>query len=90
VSGRSIHLSAREFTLLELLARRAGDVLSRQEITEHVWDWAYEGTSNVVDVYVRYLRQKLAPFPEAPRIETVRSVGYTLRIPVRDVSGSDR
>jgi len=74
-----IPLSAREFSLLELLLRRRGDVLSRTEILEHVWDFAYDGTSNVVDVYVRYLRDKVdRPFDKGA-IETVRGAGYRLR-----------
>ncbi len=83
VDGRPVSLSAREYALLELFVRRAGDVLTRTEIIERVWDWAYDGTSNVVDVYVRYLRAKLAPHPSAPRIETARGVGYVLRVPDR-------
>jgi two-component system OmpR family response regulator len=72
-------LSAKELALLELLLRRAGEVLSRTEILEHVWDFAYEGTSNVVDVYVRYLRDKVdRPFGRQA-IETVRGSGYRLR-----------
>jgi two-component system OmpR family response regulator len=81
VAGRPIVLSAREFALLELFVRHADDVLTRTEILDHVWDWAYEGTSNVVDVYVRYLRLKLEEQPDSPRIETVRGVGYVLRTP---------
>lgn len=74
-----VPLSAREFSLLELLLRRKDDVLSRTEIIEHVWDFAYAGTSNVVDVYVRYLRDKVdRPFGRAA-IETVRGAGYRLR-----------
>ena len=80
VDGRPVSLSAREYALLELFVRRAGDVLTRTEIIERVWDWAYDGTSNVVDVYVRYLRAKLAPHLSAPRIETARGVGYVLRV----------
>jgi two-component system OmpR family response regulator len=80
VAGRPLGLSPREYALLELFVRRAGDVLTRTEIIERVWDWAYDGTSNVVDVYVRYLRSKLAPHPSAPRIETARGVGYVLRV----------
>jgi two-component system OmpR family response regulator len=80
VDGRSLNLSAREYGLLELLVRRADEVLTRTEIIERVWDWAYEGTSNVVDVYVRYLRAKLADHPSAPRIVTARGVGYVLRV----------
>jgi two-component system OmpR family response regulator len=80
VDGRPLALSPREHALLELFVRRAGDVLTRTEIIERVWDWAYDGTSNVVDVYVRYLRTKLAAHPAAPRIETARGVGYVLRV----------
>ena len=86
VGGRPIALSAREFALLELLMRRAGEVLTRAEIIEHVWDWAYDGTSNVVDWYVMTLRQRLGTGPDIPRIETVRGVGYTIR---SDGTGGD-
>jgi two-component system, OmpR family, response regulator len=75
----SISLSAREFSVLELLLRRKGEVLSRTAILEHVWDFAYDGTSNVVDVYIRYLRDKVdRPFGRTA-IETVRGAGYRLR-----------
>ncbi len=80
VDGQPLSLSPREYALLELFVRRSGEVLTRAEIIERVWDWAYEGTSNVVDVYVRYLRSKLAAHAAAPRIETVRGVGYSLRV----------
>ena len=74
-----IELSAREFALLELLLRHKGEVLSRTSIIDHVWDFAYDGTSNVVDVYVRYLREKVdRPFDRSA-IETVRGAGYRLR-----------
>jgi two-component system OmpR family response regulator len=74
-----ISLSAREFAMLELMLRRKGEVLSRTEILEHVWDFAYDGVSNVVDVYVRYLREKVdRPFGRNA-IETVRGAGYRLR-----------
>ena len=74
-----VALSAKEFALLELLLRRKGDVLSRSEILDHVWDFAYDGTSNVVDVYMRYLRDKIdRPFGRRA-IETVRGSGYRLR-----------
>jgi two-component system OmpR family response regulator len=79
VEDRPIELSPKEFALLELFMRRQGEVLSRREILDHVWDWAYDGTSNVVDVYVRYLRQKLGDAPRLPNLETVRGVGYVLR-----------
>jgi len=75
----SIDLTAREFALLEYLMRHAGEVLTRTQLIEHVWDFAYEGDSNVVDVYVRYLRNKVdRPFGR-DQIETVRGAGYRLR-----------
>ena len=77
----SIELSPREFALLEFFMRRPGDVLSRTVILEHVWDYAYDGTSNVVDVYVGYLRQRLSSVDAVDLIETVRGVGYRLAIP---------
>jgi two-component system OmpR family response regulator len=74
-----ISLSAKEFALLEFLMRHPGEVLTRTRIIEHVWDFAYEGGSNVVDVYIRYLREKVdRPFDRSD-IETVRGVGYRLR-----------
>jgi two-component system OmpR family response regulator len=74
-----IGLSAKEFSLLETFMRRPGDVLTRLDLLEHAWDFAYESRSNVVDVYVRYLRAKLdRPFG-VQSIETVRGVGYRLR-----------
>jgi len=79
IDDRPLGLTAREYALLELFVRRAGDVLTRTEILERVWDWAYDGTSNVIDVYVRNLRTKMAGSPSAPRIETVRGTGYVLR-----------
>ena len=76
----AIDLSAREFSLLELLLRRKGQVLTRTQILEHVWDFAYDGTSNVIDVYMRYLREKVdRPFGRHA-IETIRGAGYRLRI----------
>ena len=76
--GAAVDLSAREFALLEFLMRHAGEVVSRSRILEHVWDVNYEGFSNVVDVYVGYLRKKLElPFGR-PLIRTVRGVGYGL------------
>lgn len=77
--GVEIELTAKEFALLELLMRHPGRALSRSAIIDQVWDFAYAGTSNVVDVYVRYLRDKVdRPFGERS-IETVRGVGYRLR-----------
>jgi two-component system OmpR family response regulator len=73
--GQLLALSPKEFALLRLFMRHPGEVLSRSRILEHVWDFAYDGGSNVVDVYVGYLRRKLA----TDALETVRGVGYRLR-----------
>ena len=74
-----IALSAKEFSLLEAFMRRPGEVLSRYQLLEHAWDYDYENRSNVVDVYVRYLRQKIdRPFG-TDTIETVRGAGYRFR-----------
>ncbi len=74
-----ITLSAKEFALLETFMRRPGQVLSRYQLLEHAWDYAYENRSNVVDVYVRYLRDKVdRPFGH-DSLETVRGAGYRLR-----------
>ena len=70
-----VDLSAKEFAVLETLMRRPGEVLSRLDVIEHAWDIAYESRSNVVDVYMRRLRDKLG----RERIETVRGSGYRLR-----------
>jgi two-component system OmpR family response regulator len=78
-AGSPVDLTAKEFALLELFMRHPGEVLSRTRIIEHVWDFAYEGDSNVVDVYVRYLREKIdRPFA-SDSIETVRGTGYRMR-----------
>ncbi|MEO5940678.1 MAG: response regulator transcription factor [Candidatus Limnocylindrales bacterium] len=74
-----IELTAKELALLEYFMRRPGEVLTRSRIIEHVWDFGYDGDSNVVDVYVRYLREKIdRPF-HRNTIETVRGSGYRLR-----------
>ena len=72
--GTEVHLSPKEFALLETFMRRPGQVLSRLQLLEHAWDFAYDNRSNVVDVYVRYLRQKLG----RDSVETVRGAGYRL------------
>jgi two-component system OmpR family response regulator len=78
-AGVEVRLSAKEFALLHELMRHAGEVLSRTHLIDHVWDTAYDGASNVVDVYIRYLRDKLdRPFGRET-IETVRGAGYRLR-----------
>ncbi|MDX6616037.1 MAG: two-component system, OmpR family, response regulator [Solirubrobacterales bacterium] len=78
---KEIELSSREYALLETFMRRPGEVLSRYQLLEHAWDYEYENRSNVVDSYVRYLRDKVdRPFGVAS-IETVRGAGYRLRKP---------
>ncbi|MBW0119619.1 response regulator transcription factor [Pseudonocardia abyssalis] len=74
VEGRTVDLSAREFALAETFLRHAGQVLSREQLLSHVWGYDFDPGSNVVDVYVRYLRRKLG----AERIVTVRGMGYRL------------
>ncbi len=79
--GEEIALSAKEFALLEAFMRRPGDVLSRFQLLEQAWDYEYENRSNIVDVYIRYLREKVdRPFG-VESIETVRGAGYRLRDP---------
>lgn len=73
--GVELALTPREFALLEVFMRRPGEVLTRFELLEHVWDSGYENRSNVIDVYVGYLREKL----DRAAIETVRGAGYRLR-----------
>jgi two-component system OmpR family response regulator len=74
-----VRLSAKEFQLLETFMRHAGEVLSRYQLLEHAWDYDYENRSNIVDVYVRYLRDKIdRPFG-VTQLETVRGAGYRLR-----------
>ncbi|HEX7188625.1 MAG TPA: response regulator transcription factor [Actinomycetes bacterium] len=74
VAGRSVDLSAREFALAEVFLRHPGHVLSREQLLSRVWGYDFDPGSNVVDVYVRYLRRKLG----ADLIETVRGMGYRL------------
>ncbi len=76
--GREIDLTSREYALLEYLARRAGDVVGRADIAEHVWDEHYDAFSNVVDVYVQRLRRKLDDGHEPSLIRTRRGQGYQL------------
>ena len=78
--GRTeLHLSPKEFSLLELFLRHPGALLTRSQILEAAWDFAYDGTSNVVDQYVTYLRKQIdVPFGRHD-LETVRGMGYRLR-----------
>ena len=77
--GKTISLSAREFALLEYLIRNQGLVLSREKIENNLWNFDYEGGTNVVDVYIRYLRKKIDEDFSPKLIHTVRGVGYVLR-----------
>ncbi|NUT53868.1 MAG: response regulator transcription factor [Saccharothrix sp.] len=79
--GAEVRLTPREFALLELLMRRAGEVLSKTEILQQVWDAHYDGPANVVEVYEGYLRRKLASARGPAPIETVRGAGYRLADP---------
>ncbi|MEM7538060.1 MAG: response regulator transcription factor [Chloroflexota bacterium] len=76
---QEIHLTAKEFDLLELFMRHPNQVLTRDQIFEHVWEYDFDGESNIIEVYVRYLRTKLETGNQARMIQTVRGVGYTLR-----------
>jgi len=76
-----IALSPKEFVLLEELMRHSGEVLSRTHLLDHVWDVAYDGDSNVVDVYVRYLRNKIDRPWDRRTLQTIRGVGYRLTGP---------
>jgi len=78
IRGRELVLTAKEYALLEYLARRAGDVVSRADIAEHVWDDRYDPMSNVVDVYVQRLRRKLDHRESESLIRTRRGEGYQL------------
>jgi len=77
VSGRTVELSAREFALAEMFWRNPGQVLSREQLLSHVWGYDFDPSSNVVDVYVGYLRKKLG----SDLIQTVRGMGYRLTAP---------
>ena len=78
-SGRTIVLTAKEFAVLEYLMSNAGTIISSTELIDHAWDSNYEGFSNVVQTYIRYLRQKLSVAGETDIIETRRGAGYVIR-----------
>jgi DNA-binding response OmpR family regulator len=75
----SIELTAKEFQLLEYLMRNSGHVLTRTQILDHVWGYNFDSFSNVVDIYVHYLRNKIDKGYDEPLIKTVRGVGYSLK-----------
>ncbi|MCM3886932.1 response regulator transcription factor [Frankia sp. R82] len=86
--GAPVDLSAKEFALLHLLLRHPEQVLTRTFIIDHVWDDAFDATSNIVDQYVRYLRRKIDDPDGESLIETVRGVGYRLHLPPESASSS--
>lgn len=79
-AGNEIELSAREYSILEVLIRNAGTVMSREKIESGVWNYDYAGGTNVIDVYIRYLRKKIDDGYEKKLIHTVRGAGYVLKI----------
>ncbi|MFY9718357.1 MAG: response regulator transcription factor [Candidatus Cybelea sp.] len=78
--GRAVPLGATEFRLLEFLARNAGIALSRTQIVERIWDYDFDGSSNIVDVYVSQLRRKLGKIGARSIIETVWGIGYRVKL----------
>jgi DNA-binding response OmpR family regulator len=79
--GRVVDLTPREFALLEFLMRNVGRTLSRSRIADAVWNYQFDSNTNVVDVYVNYLRRKLGALPDGTELVTVRGVGYRLDAP---------
>ena len=77
--GEKIDLTAREFTLLDYFMRHPGRVLTRTMIAEHVWDYSFDTSTNVIDVYVNYLRKKIDTDREPKLLHTIRGVGYVLK-----------
>lgn len=90
VGSQALPITGRAFAILELLARRRDRLVTRAEITEHVWDWAWDGTSNVIDVHISALRAVLREHPGAPTIETVRGAGFILHAGEGTEAGSSR
>jgi len=80
-AGKLLDLTTREYAILEYLARHPNQVISRSQIAEHVWDYGFDPGSNVIDVYIGYLRRKLDDYAEPRLLHTVRGVGYQLRLP---------
>lgn len=78
-AGKNISLSAKEYELLRYLAMNKGVVLSRSKIEDHIWNYDYEGGTNVVDVYIRYLRKKIDDGFDKKLIHTVRGAGYVIK-----------
>ncbi|MGL4649864.1 MAG: winged helix-turn-helix domain-containing protein, partial [Caldilineaceae bacterium] len=78
-AGSEVQLTAREFDLLELFMRHPNQVLTREVIYDHIWNYDFGGESNIIEVYIRYLRSKLEVGDRSRLIQTVRGVGYALR-----------
>ncbi len=79
VAGRPVSLTLKEFSLLEYLMRHPNQVVNREDLLSHLWDFNYDSFSNVVDVHVKNLRNKLSPHTNENLIETVRGIGYRIR-----------
>ena len=79
--GKAVTLSAREFSMLEYLMRHQGEVISRTRLSEHVWDQHFDSMTNVIDVTLYHLREKVDRGFATPLIHTVRGVGYVLKNP---------
>ena len=79
--GRPVQLTSKEYAVLEYFARNPNRVLTRTQIAEHIWDYNFVAMSNVVDVYVGYLRRKLGDHGEPQLLQTVRGTGYRLKVP---------
>ncbi len=77
--GRKIDLSAKEYSILEYMMRNQGSVLGRESFRSHIWSWDYDGESNVIDVYIRYLRKKIDDGESVKLIHTIRGAGYMLK-----------
>ena len=78
--GVLIKLSGREYSILEYLIRNKGKILPRERIEDHIWNYEYEGGTNVIDVYIRYLRKKIDDSYTPKLIHTIRGLGYVLRV----------
>ena len=78
-AGTKLELTSKEFALLQYMIRNQGQVLSRDQIEQHIWDYDYMGSSNMVDVYIRYLRKKVDDPFEKKLIRTIRGAGYVLK-----------
>lgn len=78
-SGKTIELSAKEYALLEYMVRNSGVVLSREKIENHIWNFDYDGGTNVIDVYISYLRKKIDSGFDRKLIHTIRGSGYVIR-----------